>query len=124
MYRSYYVLRFKQYQIKLTHDVFGDVLARHFTQFAEANLVDDADAALVLCLGSEVLDDIVGVLQVLGDVAADPVGGIGCLALHQVTQDGAASVVGRGGPGQADGAEGGVCHYGVHHRARRSWTTG
>lgn len=95
--------------------------AGHLTRLTEADLVDGGDAALILRLVDEVLDGVVRVLQVLGHVAADPVCGIGPFALHQVSQDGASSVIGGGGPGQADGAVGGVGDTGVQHGAGRSY---
>lgn len=104
-----------------TDDVLGNMLAGYFSWLAEANLVDSSDAALVLGLVDEVLDDIVGVLQVPGDIAADPVCGVSPLALHQVSNDGASTIVGRSSPGETDGAVGGVCHTGIHNRTRRSW---
>lgn len=97
------------------------MLARHFDRLAEANLVDGSDATLVLCLVYEVLDDVVGLLQVPGYIAADPVCGIRPLALHQVSQDGASTIICRDSPGEVDGTGSGVCYTGVHHRAGRSW---
>lgn len=97
------------------------MLAGYFNWLAEADLVDGSDAALVLCLVYEVLDGVVGLLQVPGDVAAYPVSGVGPLALYQVSNDGASSIVGGDGPGEADGAVGGVHHSRIHNRARRSW---
>lgn len=99
------------------------MLAGYFNWLAEANLVDGSDAALILGLVDKVLDDVVGLLQIPGDVAADPVCGVGSLALHQVANNGASSIIGRSGPGEADGAVGGVHHTGVHNRTRRSWGT-
>ena len=97
------------------------MLAGYFNWLTEADLVDGGDAALILCLVNEVLDYIVGVLQVPGDIAANPVCGVRPLALHQVSNDRASTITGGSGPGKADGAVGGVCHTGVHNRARRSW---
>lgn len=97
------------------------MLAGHFYRLAEADLVDRSDAALVLCLVDEVLDGIAGLMQVSGDIAADPVCSVCPLALHQVSQNGASTIVGGGIPDDADGTVGGVHHTGVHHGARRSW---
>lgn len=104
-----------------TDDDLGNVFAGYFSWLAEAHLVDGSDAALVLSLVNEVLNDIVGLLQVPGDVAADPVCGVSSLALHQVSYDGASTVVGRGSPGETYGALAGVCHTWIHNRTRRSW---
>lgn len=95
------------------------MLPCNFTGLTEPDLVDSRDTALVLRLIDEVLNDIAGVLQVLGDIAADPVSGISPLALHQVSQHGASTVAGWSSPAQTDGAVGGVRHTGVHHWARR-----
>ena len=97
------------------------MFARYFHWLAEANFVGGSDATLVLSLVNEVLNDIAGLLQVPGDVAADPVSCISSLALNQVSDDGASTIVGRGGPVETDGALGGVLHTGIHNRARRSW---
>lgn len=96
--------------------------ARYFSWLAEANFIDGSDAALVLCLIDEVLDDVVGLLQVPGDIAADPVCSAGPLALHQVTNDRASTIIGWSSPGKTDGAVGGVCHTWVNDRAR--WSCG
>lgn len=61
------------------------MLARHLDRFAEAHFVDSSDATLVLCLVDEVLDGVVGILQVPGYIAADPVCGVCPLAFHQVS---------------------------------------
>lgn len=103
-----------------TYDVLGNVLARYFNWLTEANFVDGSDTALVLCLVDEVLDNVTSVLQVSGDIATDPICGIGPLALNQVSQDGASTIASRGIPCEADGAVGCVCHTGIHHWARRS----
>ena len=95
------------------------MLSWNLTGLTEADLVDGGDAALVLRLIYEVLDDVAGVLQVLGNIAADPVGCICPLAFHQVSQHGTSSVAGRDAPGQTDCAVGGVCHARVHYWARR-----
>lgn len=58
------------------------MFARHFNRLTEADLVDGSYAALVLILVDEVLDDIASLLQVPGNVAADPVSCVGPLALH------------------------------------------
>lgn len=105
----------------LTNDVLGNMLARYFNWLAESDLVHGSDAALVLSLVNEVLDDIVGLLQIPGDIAADPVCGIRPLALHQVSNDRASTIIGGSSPGEADGAVGGVRHSGVHNGSRRSW---
>ncbi len=107
--------------MKLTNDVLGNMLARHFNRLTEANLVDCSDAALVLRLVNEVLDDVVGLLQVPGHIAADPICGVCPLALHQVSNNRASTIIGGSSPGKTDGAVGGVCHTGVHNRARRGW---
>lgn len=111
----------QEIEVIRTHDVLGNMLAGYFSWLAEADLVDSSDAALVLGLVDEILDNIVGLLQVPGDIAADPVCGVGPLALYQVSNDGASTIVGWSGPGKADGAVGSVCHTGVHNWARRSW---
>lgn len=107
--------------IRHTNNVLSNVGARDFAWLTEANLVDSCDAALVLCLVDEVLDDIISILQVLGDVAADPVLGAGSFALNQVPQDGAATIVGGGSPAEANRTIGGVSDTGVHHGTRRTW---
>lgn len=58
------------------------MFARYFHWLTEANLVDSSDTALVFILVDEVLDDIAGLLQVPGNVAAYPVCCVGPLALH------------------------------------------
>lgn len=97
------------------------MFARYFNWLAKANLVNSSDAALVLSLVNEVLDDIVGLLQVPGDIATDPVCCVSPLALHQVSNYGASTIVGGRSPGETDCAAGGVCHTGIHNGARRSW---
>lgn len=69
---------------------------------------------------NEVLNDVVGLLQVPWDITADPVFGVCPLALHQVSNNGASTIVGGGSPGKTDGAVGGVSHTGIHNRSRRS----
>lgn len=97
------------------------MLLRYFNRLAEANLVDSSDAALVLGLVYQVLDGVAGVLQVPGYVAADPIRGVCPLALHQVADNGASTIVCGGGPGESNGAVGCVRNTRVHNRARRIW---
>lgn len=99
------------------------MLARYFNWLAKADLVDSSDAALVLGLMNEVLNDVVGLLQVPGDVATDPVSCVSPFAFHQVSNDRASTIIGRSSPSEADGTVGGVRHAGAHNRARRSWET-
>lgn len=97
------------------------MLVWYFNWLAKADLVDSSDAALVLSLVNQVLDDIIGLLQISGDIAADPICGICPLAFHQVSNNRASAIVGGSSPSEADGAVGGVCHTGVRNGSRRSW---
>lgn len=94
------------------------MFARYFNWLTEADLVDSRYAALVLILVDEVLDDIAGVVQVSGNVAADPVSCVVSLALYQIPNDRASTVIGRTSPYEADSAVGGVCHTRVHNGSR------
>lgn len=71
------------------------MLAGYFDWLTEANLVDSSDAALVLGLVNEILNDVVGLLQVPRNVTADPVSSISPLTLYQVSNDRAATIIGR-----------------------------
>lgn len=97
------------------------MFAWDFYWFAEADFVHSSDATLVLSFVNEILNDIVSLLQVPGDIAAYPICSICPLALHQISNDGASTIVGRGRPNKANGAVGGICHTWVHNRTRRSW---
>lgn len=104
-----------------TNYVLGNMFAWYFSWLAKADFVNSCDATLVLCFVNEILDNVAGVLEVPGDVAANPVGGVGPLAFHQVPNNWASSIVSRDCPGETDGAVGGVSHTGVQNRSRRSW---
>lgn len=108
----------------LTNDVFGRVHSRDLARFAETDLVDGSDAALVLGPVDEVLNDVMCFLQIPGNIAAYPVCRVCPLALHQVSNDGASTVAGGSRPSETDSAVGGVGHTGVHDRSRRCWVGG
>lgn len=97
------------------------MFAGYFNWLAEANLVNSRDTTLVLSLVNETLDDVVGLLQIPGDIAANPVRCVSPLALHQVTNNGGSTILGGCTPGKTDGATGGICHTGIHNGARRGW---
>ena len=103
-----------------TNNVLGDMFARYFNWLAEPDFVDSSDTTLVLCFVDEILNDIACLLQVPGNVEADPVSGVIPLAFHQVSNDRAPAVVSRCGPGETDGAVGSVSYTRVHNRSRRS----
>lgn len=108
----------------LTNNVFDHVHARDLGRFTESNLVDGSDATLVFGPVDEVLNDIIGFLQIPGNIAANPVCRVGPLALHQVSNDGASTVAGGSCPSETDSAVGGVGHAGVHNRPRRCFVGG
>lgn len=78
----------------------------------EANLVDSCDSELVLCVVHQARHKELGGLELFRHIALGPVLCFGSLTLYQVSDDLTATVVGRFGPAEADGALGGVHHLG------------
>lgn len=97
------------------------MVSRDIAGLAEADLVDSGDSELVLCIVHQACYQEFGGLELFRDVALGPVFGFGSLTLHQVANDLTATIVCRFGPAKADGALGGVHHFGEGRWSGRIW---
>lgn len=98
------------------------MVSRDVAGLTEANPVDCCDSELVLCVVHQAGHQELGGLELLWHIALVPVLGFSSLALYQVSDDLTASIIGRFGPAEADGALGGVHHLGESRWSRRIWS--
>lgn len=97
------------------------MVSRDIARLAEANLVDGDDSELVLCVLHQTRHQVLGGLQIPGNVTLGPVFSLSSLTLHHVADDLTTPIVRWFGPGQTDGALSGIYHLGEGRGGRRIW---
>lgn len=95
------------------------MLVRHITWVTVSNLINRINTELVFCALREPCHNVIGVWQVLWQIASDPVFCIGSLHFNKITDNRASAIIGWFGPRQAYGTAGGVNHFWECWWARR-----